>query len=267
MRPSSRNESGTFIRMRYGKIFFCAGLIAMTIIAGALSLWVLRSDSLEFKERSFPEGFRELVLASGVSRFDPILGLWHPPSTSQDIKTKRNVRDVCDELFRDPDSPAIGDERSSVRIVAFFDYRCPYCRTLTRILFGMLSGNLQLIFKEWPVLGDSSVLAARAALAVAKQGRYPAFHQRLMESRFVPTTSLVENLAAELGTNQSQLREDMNGKGIALAISRNRALASELEFAGTPTLVVGRTVVQGAVTRSQLESLIRAESIGPNICQ
>ena len=237
----------------------CAGMIVLCLITGVFWLLSGRTKNLEFKERSFPPGFRELLLDSGTSPFDPVLGLQGLPDTIQERKTKRSVRHLCDALFRDPGSPTIGNQDSSVQIAVFFDYRCPYCRTLTRILFGMLSdGNLQIIFKEWPVLGEGSVLAARAALGVAKQGQYAVFHQRLMESRFIPTTSLVENLAAELGVNQSQLREDMKGRDVALAITRNRDLASELGFAGTPALVVGRTIVQGAVTRSQLERLITA---------
>ena len=72
-------------------------------------------------------------------------------------------------------------DESDVRVITFFDYRCPYCRTLTKILSRMQSdNNFQIIFKEWPILSESSVLAARAALAADKQDHYGAFHKRLM---------------------------------------------------------------------------------------
>jgi protein-disulfide isomerase len=232
--------------------------IAWVVVTGVIvvlfSFLFRPSVSLEFKERSFPEGFRELVVDSGVSRLDPILGL---PAGRYERGAKRSVKDICDALFRDPESPTAGKQGSATKVVTFFDYRCPYCRTLSRLLFGMLGGDLQLTFKEWPVLGEPSVLAARAALAAAQQGRYAPFHQHMMESRFIPTPSLIENLAAQTGIDRSQLREDMDRSDVGGAIARNHALASELGFVGTPALVVGRTIIQGAVTRQQLENLVR----------
>lgn len=234
-----------------------AWIVVMCVTVVALSFLFRPSASLEFKERAFPEGFRELVVDSGVSRLDPIFGMQLPPRQNE-RGTKRSVKDICDALFRDPESPTMGKQDGATKIVTFFDYRCPYCRTLSRLLFGMLGGDLQLTFKEWPVLGEPSVLAARAALAAAKQGGYARFHQQMMESRFIPTPSLIENLAAQVGMGQLQLRQDMDRSDVGGAIARNHALASELGFVGTPALVVGRTIIQGAVTRQQLESLLRS---------
>ena len=89
-----------------------------------------------------------------------------------------------------------------------------------------------------------------------------------MNSRFIPTAAFIEELAVELGMSRSQLREDMNASDIAVAIQRNFALASELGFVGAPVVVVGRTIVQGAITRTQLESLFRSEASlqSPAVC-
>jgi protein-disulfide isomerase len=117
---------------------------------------------------------------------------------------------ACGALFRDPNSPAVGNRDSGVHIVAFLDYRCPYCKKLTNILAKMQVDNVRIVYKEWPILGDSSLLAARAALAADKQGKYLAFHRRLMNSRLIPTATYIEEIAVTLGLNQSQLRTDMN---------------------------------------------------------
>jgi protein-disulfide isomerase len=143
-------------------------------------------------------------------------------------------------------------------VVQFFDYRCPYCRTLTKLLSEMQE-RVRIVYKEWPILGTSSKLAARAALAAAKQDRYFAFHKRLMNSRFIPTAAYIDALAVELGINQAQLLEDMNASDTGDALQRNAVLASELGFSGSPGLVVGRTIVQGAIRQRQLESLIDNE--------
>ena len=236
------------------------GVVIITVLlAGCLSFWIWPSPNLEFRERGSPRGFRELVLEAESSGFDPIWGLTPNVSgVSKDDRSKLGVRNVCDALFRDPNSPAVGSPYSKVHVVQFFDYRCPYCKTLTKFLSEM-QDRVRIVYKEWPILGTSSKLAARAALAAAKQDRYLAFHKRLMNSRFIPTTAYIDALAVELGINQVQLLEDMNASDTDNALQRNAVLASELGFSGTPGLVVGRTIVQGAIRQRQLESLIENE--------
>jgi protein-disulfide isomerase len=132
----------------------------------------------------------------------------------------------------------------------------------------MQADNVRIIYKEWPILGDSSVLAARAGLAADKQGKYLAFHTRLMNSRLIPTAAYIEGISVDLGMNQSQLRVDMDSQITTLAIQRTSALASTLSLIGTPALVVGRTIVQGEITRRQLDRLIENERQlqSPKVC-
>ena len=80
-----------------------------------------------------------------------------------------------------------------------------------------------------------------------------------MNSRLIPTATYIDEIAVALGLNQSQLRLDMNSAATTLAIQRTSALASALGLLGTPALVVGRTMVQGEITQSQLERLIENE--------
>ena len=85
------------------------GVVTVTVLlAGCLSFWIWRPPNLEFKERGSPQGFRELVLEAESSGFDPILGL--TPNVSgvrKDDRSKLGVRNVCDALFRDPNSPRL----------------------------------------------------------------------------------------------------------------------------------------------------------------
>src|SRR4051812_10940220 len=108
----------------------CGVLIASVLLASCLSFWIWRPPNLEFKARASPQGFRELVLEVGSSGFDPILVLTPNVSgVSKDDRSTLGVRNVCDALFRDPNSPAVGSRYSKVHVVQFFDYSCPYCKT------------------------------------------------------------------------------------------------------------------------------------------
>lgn len=240
-----------------------AVLTAATLVAVYFSFSIVSPPKLEFRDRVFPGGFRELLLESPSSQLDPLQQKPHVGAAS-----KLSAQEICDALFRDSDSPAVGNRDSDVQIAAFLDYRCPYCKKLTNMMSKMHTDNVRIVYKEWPILGDSSVLAAHAGLAADKQGKYLAFHTRLMNSRFIPTAAYIEEIAVELGMNLSRLREDMDSGVTKLAIQRTSELASALGFIGTPALVVGHTIVQGEITRSQLERLIENEGHlqPPKVC-
>jgi protein-disulfide isomerase len=241
-------------------------LTATTLVVAYFLFSIVPPPKLEFRDRAFPRGFRDLVLESASSQIDPLFGLQRSPLVG--AASEQGLQEVCDALFRDPNSPAVGNRDSDVQIVAFLDYRCPYCKKLTNIMSKMHADNVRNVYKEWPILGDSSVLAARAGLAADKQGKYLAFHLRLMNSKLIPTAAYIEDIAIELGMNKSQLRMDMNSANTTLAIQHTTALASALGLIGTPALVVGRTIVRGEITQSQLERLIENERHlrSPKVC-
>ena len=168
-------------------------LTAITLVVAYFLFSTLPPPKLEFRDRAFPRGFRDLVLESASSQIDPLFGLQRSPLV--DAASEQGSQEVCDDLFRDPNSPAVGNRDSEVQIVAFLDYRCPYCKKLTNIISKMQADNVRIIYKEWPILGDSSVLAARAGLAADKQGKYLAFHTQLMNSRLIPTAAYIEEIA------------------------------------------------------------------------
>ena len=240
-------------------------ILAAAILGAGLFAWpAARAPSLSFQDRAYPEGFRELVLENVSSQLDPLAGL---PAAPQAAAPRPGVPQLCDGLFRDPASPAVGRRDAPVQIAAFLDYRCPYCRTLAGIMTAARSDSVRMIYKEWPILGEASQLAARAALAADRQGQYPAFHARMMSTRLIPTPKLVEDFAAELAIDPARLRDDMRSPAIAAEIARNFALAKALGLVGTPVLVVGRTIAQGDITRRQLERLIEDEMRpGARVC-
>ena len=75
-----------------------------------------------------------------------------------------------DLLERDPNAPILGNPEGDVTIVEFFDYNCPYCKRVKPEVQALMASdpNIRLVYREWPILGDGSVFAARAALASRK---------------------------------------------------------------------------------------------------
>src|SRR5262249_35983485 len=89
------------------------------------------------------------------------------------------LKSQADQVFRDPADPVSGNPSGDVTLVEFFDYNCPYCKQMAPIMAQPEESDprLRIVYKEYPILGPGSILAAKAALAADKQGKYVAFHR------------------------------------------------------------------------------------------
>ena len=154
-----------------------------------------------------------------------------------------------DELLRDPASPVGGNPRGDVTVVEFFDYNCPHCRRAAETMARLTEEDrgLRVVYKELPILGPDSLVAARVALAAHAQGKYLELHRALMATTEALTGPAVLEIARGLGLDETRLKADMGSAGITAAIEKNRALAQALGVSGTPAFVVGTDLVPGAI--------------------
>lgn len=173
------------------------------------------------------------------------------------LRGRQRLDEHRQALERDPDSPTLGPGGASVTLVQLFDYRCPTCRDLAPLLVQLQAadGDLRIVFKEWPIFGGVSVDAARTALAAHLQGRYLPVHERLMAMRGL-TPASVREVAVAAGCDPDRLGADRSGPVVERQLTATAQIALALGFRGTPTLVIGRRVIPGAVPRDRLETLI-----------
>ncbi len=160
-------------------------------------------------------------------------------------------------LERDPGAPVAGNPGGDVTLVEFFDYRCPYCRAIAPTVMDLAKSDpdLRIVFREWPILSRESEFAARAALAAARQGRYPEFHMALMQlDELTPET--IRETARALGLDLARLEADMQRPDVRKHLEDSDRLARELGISGTPAFVIGDHVVPGMADRATLEGLI-----------
>lgn len=154
--------------------------------------------------------------------------------------------------------PVLGNPDGDVTVVEFFDYRCPYCRRVAPDLFTAVEsdGNVRLVLKEYPILGEESVFAARAAVAATAQDAYAEFHRKLIGEVKQVNRDSVMKLAERMGLDVAKLRRDMSADWVQEEIRRTRRLAQALEIGGTPAFVVGSEMAPGAVSLERLRGLI-----------
>lgn len=225
---------------------------------GASALWRrLLPPDFDFEALNEPSGFRRLRDGAVSGGFDPLVGIGAQRSTQAEEIDEAELRaDLCSSLFG---GAPVGD---AVPIASFSDYYCPFCRVLTGWLATMeaeMPAAVSIRWHEWPILGETSLAAARAALAARRQGAYARFHAALMRGRFVATPVFLRDLAGRLGIDGEQMLADMESAAVVREIAVARGLARLFAFPGTPALVVGRTVVVGQIDRQQLEALIARE--------
>ena len=173
-------------------------------------------------------------------------------------KAKQALATRHNEVFDDPATPVGGNPKGEVTLVEFFDYRCPYCKQVQPRLQELLAGDheLRIAYKEFPILGEVSVTAARAALAAERQGKYEAFHIAMMAASGQITGDTVYQVAGSVGLDVDRLKRDMAAPQIQTALKANRTLADALGITGTPGFVIGDQIVPGAIELSSLKELV-----------
>ena len=161
----------------------------------------------------------------------------------------------------DQGDPVMGNANGTITLYEFSDYNCGYCKRVFEPIQQLVRDNpdVRLVIKEFPILSQSSLVAAKAAIAAEMQGKFGDYHVAMMTYRGQITDAVVMRMAAQAGVDIEQLKSDMESPKTMAIIQRTREAAAALEINGTPGLVVGDTVVPGAIGLDELVKLIAEE--------
>ena len=165
-----------------------------------------------------------------------------------------------DRLEQDPNAIVLANPDGDVTVVEFFDYNCPYCRRVMPQVDALVEQdpNVRLVYREWPILGEGSVFAARAALAARAQGKYEEFHVAMMGMQGRAEEASVLRIAREVGLDIVQLRRDMDAPEVDEHIQTSMELTRALGFSGTPSFVIGDALIPGFVEADVLIEQVAA---------
>jgi len=165
-----------------------------------------------------------------------------------------------DLLFTSDRQLVIGNPNGNVTLVEFFDYNCAYCRRAQADMKELIDndGNLRVVLKEFPVLGEGSVEAARVSIAVkmVAPDKAAAFHDALITRPGQVNGKVALAVAADLGIDSDAVKANMNTDEVNGTITEVYTLASQLALTGTPSYVTADDVVIGAVGYDALKSKI-----------
>lgn len=236
-----------------------ARAVLPALVLGIAGVWFAKTPDLyfgtaavaaEMSQDEFEQRVRNYLLEHPEVIGDALSRLQAKQGEQDAAAAKDVLKAHATEVFQDPDSPVGGNPNGDVTLVEFFDYNCPYCRTMAPLMTQAEAADpkLRIVYKEFPILGPTSVFAAKAALAANKQGKYVAFHRALFQVRGQVDEGKVLEVAGAVGLDVARMKSDMQDTAIESNLGKNGKLAEALHITGTPGFVIGDEVTTGATT-------------------
>ena len=168
------------------------------------------------------------------------------------------------EIFYDNYSYVGGNPDGDITIVEFVDYKCGYCRKAAELVRELIAkdDNIRFVVKEFPILGEASLVSSKFAIAVKNIGgpeKYKVAHDILLALTAEPTEIYLRRIAKELELNPEELFEAMQSDLVAQEIDQTGELAQKLQISGTPTFILGDQFLRGFVPLEILSKAIHSE--------
>lgn len=167
----------------------------------------------------------------------------------------------ADALFNDPNSWVGGNPDGDITLVEFVDYRCGYCRKAHDEVAALLKsdGNIRMIIKDFPILGEASTQSARFAIAVRQLAGDDAYHaagEALIRLKGQPTDAALTRLAETLDLDAKAVLARMTSPEVNAVIAANHALGQKLQINGTPTFVMEDEMLRGYLPLEGMRALV-----------
>ena len=175
--------------------------------------------------------------------------------SEEQAKATTAIAAMQDKIFNDPNQVVVGNPQGDVTLVEFFDYNCGYCRAALPDLATLIAedSNLRVVLKEFPILSNESIDAARVAVLVGDADvDYWSFHEALFTARGQVDKQVALDAAADLGLSPVSLELDMGTEKVAQTIQTSYDIARNLNITGTPTFIIGNEIIPGAIGLDEL---------------
>lgn len=174
------------------------------------------------------------------------------------------VQEFKKDLFEDGYSYIGGNLDGDITVVEFLDYRCGYCRKAFEEVEALLSedGNIRFIIKEYPILGEASMLTSQFAIAVKQlhgSDAYKMIHDTLIAFSGDPTPETLGKIASTFGFAPEPIFERMMVDEVLSEINANRILGEKMKISGTPTFVFENELLRGYVPLDTMRTIAAAQ--------
>jgi len=239
-------------------------LIATTALALSLALPAQAMDLTELTDAEraqFRAEVRAYLLSNPEVIMEAVELLQQREAEATAQADESLVADNADEIFNDGYSFVGGNPDGDITVVEFMDYRCGYCKRAFEEVEKLVGGdgNIRFIVKEFPILGEQSVLASRYAVAtkqVAGMDSYKEIHDALMSLNGDVTLPALRRLAETFDLDSAAIEAQMDSPEVTAEITKTRELAQKLKITGTPTFVVGDELLRGYLPYDAMKDIV-----------
>ncbi|MFD2264476.1 DsbA family protein [Lacibacterium aquatile] len=246
-----------------GKRF--AGLVTATLFF-AMPFTASAAEPLSPEQKEAVKALIRETLISNPELLEEAMGILVKKREEQEMAERKAELDRMGAaaathraaLERDAKDPTFGPSDADVTIVEFFDYRCPYCKQVADRVLNVAKADkkVRVVFKEYPILGPQSVVAARAAIAAQALGKYVEFHQALMAWKGQMDVDSILKVATSVGLNADKMKTEMAKPEVEDRLRTVMSLGRSIGISGTPAFLIGKQLVPGAVDEDYLKQLI-----------
>jgi protein-disulfide isomerase len=250
--------------------FLAPAFVALTL-CGAPSIASAQSFSTG-QRGEIEKIIREYLLAHPEVLEEVSAELSKRQAAAEAEKHQATISQNAETIFNSPRGVTIGNKEGDVTFVEFFDYNCGYCKRAMSDMVDLMKADpkLKVVLKEFPVLGPGSLEAAQVAVAVRMQDpsgkKYLDFHQKLLGGKGQADKARALAAAKEAGLDMAKLDKDMASAEVRATLEENFKLAESMGMNGTPSYVIGKQVVVGAVGREALAEKIGIARCGKATC-
>ena len=234
---------------------------------------IVRADDFSASQRTAIESIvHEYLIAHPEVLQEAMNELEKRQSAAEAEKHKVAVKDNASKLFSSPHQVVLGNPDGNVTFVEFFDYNCGYCRGAMNDMLTLMrdDAKLKVVLKEFPVLGPGSLEAAQVAVAVRMQDttgkKYLDFHTKLLGGRGPADKARAMAAAKDAGLDTARIEKDIASPEVKATIEENFKLAEEMGMNGTPSYVIGKQIVIGAVGLEGLKEKVGIARCGKATC-
>ncbi|ADE85488.1 oxidoreductase, DSBA family [Rhodobacter capsulatus SB 1003] len=212
----------------------------------------------------FGEAVKAYLMENPEVLVEAINKLEERQQAAQADNDKVLVQTNADDIFHFAGDWVGGNPEGDVTMVEFIDYKCTYCKKAYEVVDEVLKkdGKIRFVVKEFPILSDQSVLAARFAVAtrqVAGDAAYEKVHDALMAVRGDITLDSLQRLAEEQKIDAKAVLAQMNSEEVTSVLRANAQLAERMAIAGTPAFVVGGQLLRGYAPAEVMAQIVADE--------
>ena len=192
--------------------------------------------------------FHDYIMNNPKVIMDSVEKFRNDQQTNEEKAFDAKVKEKSAELYKKDGDPVAGNTKGDVTLVEFFDYNCGYCKHAFKDLKTLMDSDkkLKVVFKDIPILSETSFTAAQYALAADRQGKYWEFHSAMMEHNGPITEDSLQSVGKSVGLDVEKLKKDSKDPDIRAHLESNLALARDIGVNGTPAFVINDTVLRGA---------------------